>query len=331
MKKRIIVVFAFIGIIIAYFVIVFKYNSDFLANGTNFFNVLMTFTAICGVFGIIYQNDQSNKLNAAQFIFDLNQQYISNINYQKVLDMLETNSDVSYSVEFNDTIAQCLDFFESLYIFLQNGLISMMLIDELFCFRFFIVVNSRYVQDNVLTPHKDYYRNIVRLHYVWKNYKLKRGSEKSIPMINSDLSLVGWYGEACPHHRRCIPISNSLTHIALVREALLEDANSINQLYHQLFKQDVIDIDAIEQINKINQDDNSYIFVATLNGKTIGTIQCTVCQSIPFDGDQYMLVENYIVDKQYRFKGVGVLLFGKVKGIAREYNIKSIVPILKRK
>lgn len=204
MKKRIIVCFIFISIIVAYFVIVFRYNSDFLANGTNFFDMLMTFTAICGVFGIIYQNDQSNKLSATQFIFDLNQQYISNANYQKVLDMLEANLVEGDPAEFNDIVAQYLDFFESIYILLQNGLFNITLIDELFCFRFFTVVNSRYVQDNVLTPHKGYYGNIVRLHYIWKKYKIKKGLGKSIPMINSDLSLLDWYGDMCPHHRRRI-------------------------------------------------------------------------------------------------------------------------------
>lgn len=202
MKKRIIVSIIFISIVIAYFVIVFRYNSDFLTNGINFSNMLMTLTAICGVFGIIYQNDQSNKLNAVQFIFDLNQQYISSANYQKVLDMLEADSVEGDLVEFNDTIAQCLDFFESIYILLQSGLINIMLIDELFCFRFFTIVNSRYVQDNVLTPHKGYYGNIVRLHYMWKKYKLKNGLGKNIPMMDSDLSLMDWYGDACPHHRR---------------------------------------------------------------------------------------------------------------------------------
>lgn len=202
MKKRIIFTLTCICIIIVYYVIVLRYNSDFLKKGTNFFDILVTFTAICGVFGIIYQNSQSNKLNEVQFVFNLNQQYINNANYQKVLDMLETNSVEDGSIEINDIIAQCLDFFESIYILLKSGSINIKLIDELFCFRFFIIVNNKYVQDNVLTPHKNYYKNIVRLHHMWKKYKLKKESGKSIPLLETDLSLLDWYGDACENRKR---------------------------------------------------------------------------------------------------------------------------------
>lgn len=72
----------------------------------------------------------------------------------------------------------------------------------------------------------------------------------------------------------------------------MEDGDSINQLYHQLFGQDAMYIDDIEQINRINWGNNSYILIATINGKTIGTIQCTVYQLMPY----------FIVDKLCCFR-----------------------------
>lgn len=76
----------------------------------------------------------------------------------------------------------------------------------------------------------------------------------------------------------------------------------INQLYHQILGQSAIYIDGVEQINRINRDNNSYILTATIDGKIIGTIQCTVCQIMSFDESRYVFIVNFIVDKLCCFR-----------------------------
>lgn len=190
MKKKILVVGAFISLIIILGIIFFKCNLDSLFGDTIFFDILTTFTAIFGVFAIIFQTGRSKDLDEAQFIINLNQQYFSNENYQKVVDLLEAET---IPEGIDNIIAQYFDFFEPIYILLNKGIIHVKVIDDLFCFRFFSVVNNKYVQDKILTPHKDYYKNITRLHQLWKKYRLNNGLD--IPLVSTDLSLVDWYND----------------------------------------------------------------------------------------------------------------------------------------
>lgn len=188
--KNILIVCAFVFLIIILGTIFFKFNFDSLLGETLFFDVLTTFTAIFGFFVIIIQSNRSKDLDEAQFILNLNQQYLSNKEYQKVIDSLEAET---IPAGIDDLIAQYFDFFEALYVLLQKRFIRFKLIDDLFCFRFFSVVNNKYVQDSILAPHKSYYKNIVKLHQKWKKFRLRNGLE--IPFESTDFSMVDWYNE----------------------------------------------------------------------------------------------------------------------------------------
>lgn len=314
--------FLIIGIIVSG-VVYFKYNFDSIFKNTIFFDALTTFAAIFGVFAIVFQSGRTKELDEAQFIFNLNQQYISNTNYQKMLGILETNSCETVPPDIDNIIAQQFDFFEPMYILLHKGIIHINLIDDLFCFRFFSVVNNKYVQDKVLTPHKDYYRNIVLLHKIWKDYRLNKRLD--IPLINSDLSLVDWYDDVCHHQKNLTNMAITTFSTIEVREALPKDVASINALYHQLLGQYATDDDLAEKLGKINQDESNYVFVASIRERIVGTLQCTICQSLAFNGRPHMIIEYFIVDKLYRCNGIGTLLLENALCIAQKFDVKSIV------
>lgn len=327
MKRLFSTVILFVFIITICSLIYFRYDFDALIGNTIFFDALTAFTAILGVFGIIYQSNRSKKLDEIQFIFSLNQQYISNPNYQKVLDALEKESYDAYPGDILEIISQNLDFFEPIYILLKQEVIDIALIDNLFCFRFFMIVNNSFVQDNVLTPHKEHYNNIVLLHYIWKTYRQKKNLD--IPFSSSDLSKLDWYNDICLYNMRDYRIKKELLiDKTEIREAALEDIDSINRLYYQLIGQYTIDINIASQLEKIKKDSNNFIFVASVNEKIVGTIQCTICHTIAFNGHPNMLIDFFVVDKLYRNKGIGKLLFQKVESIAQRNNVKSIVAVL---
>lgn len=76
-----------------------------------------------------------------------------------------------------------------------------------------------------------------------------------------------------------------------------------------------------EQIfDKINSDENYYFLVAKENDKIIGTVMGIICYSIPVSSMPFMVVENVVVKKEYREKGVGKKLFKQHDIIAMDNN-----------
>ena len=80
-------------------------------------------------------------------------------------------------------------------------------------------------------------------------------------------------------------------------------------------------VEICEQIfYKIDSDENYYLLVAKENNKIIGTALGIVCYSIPVSAMPFMIIEDVVVKKEYRKKGVGKKLFEKLDKIANENN-----------
>ena len=155
--------------------------------------MITTFTALFGVFGFIFQSVQSQKTQQAKFIVELSEKFYDNKDFQKLMNLLEKeySEDDDSRAYISEIASKYLDFFESIYVVVEQGLISLSIIDNLFAYRFFCVANNPYIQKNVLTPYYKYYGNIIKLHYMWKKYRIKNG--EPIAYNNSDLSRVFWY------------------------------------------------------------------------------------------------------------------------------------------
>lgn len=192
MKQKFITVFVSSFLVILFGIIYFNYDFDLYIKDTLFFDIIVAFTAFFGVFGIIFQNQRSKNIEEAQFIFELNKEFINNASYQRVLDLLMDNNTSLTKDEIN-IITQYCCYFEPIYIMLKKKIVNLSLIDSLFCYRFFNIVNNKYVQEIVITPNKEYLINIIKLHYIWKKYRLKRKCDNSIPRFDTDLSLLSWY------------------------------------------------------------------------------------------------------------------------------------------
>jgi hypothetical protein len=60
---------------------------------------------------------------------------------------------------------------------MERDVIDIRLLDDLFRYRFFIVVNNKDVQDMELLPDAPYYRNIYTMDSLWIKYISKRHIE----------------------------------------------------------------------------------------------------------------------------------------------------------
>lgn len=313
--------FTVLGIVAIYF----RNNVDSYIGNTSLFELLTAITAVFGVWSLISQRDKEKALDEAKFIFELNKQYTSNEKYQGLLNLLEYSSPDTFPPDIADIIAQHFDFFEPIYILAKKNILNIRLIDELFCFRFFAVVNNPYVQDKILTPHKEYYSNIAKLHFIWKKYRLSKKTNRDIPFISSDLSLLSWYNDSCQINNDFYRKMDVKINKIKIREANMQDAKSIIKLYYQLLGKYTINYDISEQIKIIKKDDKNHILVAIIDKKIVGTVQCAVIPSIAFNGRPNMTVDYFIVDEDYRNMGIGTLLYKKVDEIAKRNNVKSII------
>lgn len=145
------------------------------SNNNEAFMAIMAVVAAAIAYIEIYKNSLTSR---GEFILNLQQTYTDNPEFTKLF--LKCWDEYNFKVrnidskEYRKTIVDYLTFFESMYIMLEKGCLTIQLIDELFARRFFIVVNNVKVQECELTKDNNYkyYLNIYRLYVEWKKYRV---------------------------------------------------------------------------------------------------------------------------------------------------------------
>lgn len=145
------------------------------SNNNETFMAIMAVVAAAIAYIEIYKNSLTSR---GEFILNLQQTYTDNPEFTKLF--LKCWDEYNFKVrnidskEYRKTIVDYLTFFESMYIMLEKGCLTIQLIDELFARRFFIVVNNVKVQECELTKDNNYkyYLNIYRLYVEWKKYRV---------------------------------------------------------------------------------------------------------------------------------------------------------------
>lgn len=324
MKKIVVAIVTFVIIIVLLCAIYFTYGIDAYINGTVFFELVTALTAVFGVVSVLIQSRENHDLRESQFIVNLNKDYINNTEYQKLLDFLEkVNVGEKFSEEQFDLVSNYFDFFEPIYLLIKKKVIDIETIDDLFAYRFFSVVNNREVQNQVICPYITFYKNIINLHYIWKEYRVKH--HKNIPFSETDLQLIDGYGDICgrPILIRKQQLENNSI---VVRDAITNDFAAINSLYQILLPEIRMEFDIFKSsLKKIGNEPFNKLLVATLYEHVIGTVQCTICDAAAFNGRPHMVIDYFVVSNKYRRMGVGTTLFNEALAFAKTHNVKSIV------
>jgi hypothetical protein len=71
-------------------------------------------------------------------------------------------------------IAAYMTFFEVMYLLMKRNIIKLFMVDLLFAFHFFILINNERVQELELIPCQDYYIDVYKLYHEWVNFRKKR-------------------------------------------------------------------------------------------------------------------------------------------------------------
>lgn len=137
----------------------------------------------------ISQLRDSKEISRADFIIELNRSFVENQDYKELYTAFQrcVDGQCPYKKDGVCTSADCmlkfdkivisnyLTFFETIYILCKRGVVSFDIIDDLFAYRFFLAVHSRFVQREKLIPQPENFKNIFLLEKEWLEYRVKIG------------------------------------------------------------------------------------------------------------------------------------------------------------
>jgi hypothetical protein len=178
---------------IIFYISFYSNNEFFFRGGQNDRTLVSSFAQTLVFLGSViivgFQLYSSGKVERAQFIAELNRSYVENKDYVKLYNALqecwdgkcpygdgcnrEDLKDLCRLPFQKSIVSNYLTFFETVYVLQNDGAISFDDVDDLFAYRFFLAVHSKFVQQQKLqcTPHN--FRNIFNLDDKWSTYRIE--------------------------------------------------------------------------------------------------------------------------------------------------------------
>lgn len=116
----------------------------------------------------------------------------------------------------------------------------------------------------------------------------------------------------------------------MVRDLIITDLPDLSELYYQFWdeKSDVSEME--KQFEIIIKENRHILLVYEKNGKVIGTVMGVVCRELYGDCRPFLVVENFIIDKKHRRKGIGKLLMNEFEHKARERNCTQMILVTEK-
>lgn len=104
------------------------------------------------------------------------------------------------------------------------------------------------------------------------------------------------------------------------------DLQGLKNLYEQGFESSPIDSKKMIETYDLIKNDNSYnILCAKINGLIVGSVMGVACFELFGECKPFMVVENVVVLKEYRKKGIAKRLMVRLEERARELNCSMIL------
>lgn len=108
-----------------------------------------------------------------------------------------------------------------------------------------------------------------------------------------------------------------------IRNLKLEDMESLSKLYYQFWNEDS-DIQKMKNKFIELQNSGAYILLCAVEKeRLVGSVMGIICEELYGDCKPFLVVEDMVVDNNYRKKGIGKMLFeelerrAKLKGCAQ--------------
>ncbi|MEJ2635593.1 MAG: hypothetical protein P8184_09905 [Calditrichia bacterium] len=141
---------------------------------------LELFSKIVGAFsllGILYQFKRDKSINEAEFVLDINNNFITNEKIMAIYKRLEESKNENqqtnpFTQDDIVDLANYLSFFEPFYGLITQKVVDFSSVDQL-AYRFFLATNNRFVQEMLLCREgkEIAWKDLYKLHYRWKQYR----------------------------------------------------------------------------------------------------------------------------------------------------------------
>ena len=116
----------------------------------------------------------------------------------------------------------------------------------------------------------------------------------------------------------------------IIRQMIEEDIPQLEQLYRQFWGEESFIKTMKKQVNKLHKKD-SHIFISAIeNTKLIGSVMGVICEELYGDCKPFLVLENMIVDKSYREKGIGKVLISELEKIATKRDCSQVILVTER-
>jgi GNAT superfamily N-acetyltransferase len=115
-----------------------------------------------------------------------------------------------------------------------------------------------------------------------------------------------------------------------IREMIAEDISQLEQLYRQFWGEESCVEAMNKQFHKLQERDSHIIISAIDNNKLIGSVMGVVCEELYGDCKPFLVLENMIVDKNYRNKGVGKALISELEKMATKRGCTQVIFVTER-
>ncbi|MDO8987414.1 MAG: GNAT family N-acetyltransferase [Coriobacteriia bacterium] len=103
------------------------------------------------------------------------------------------------------------------------------------------------------------------------------------------------------------------------------DLDAIGRL-HAHFWGEVSDPGAMsETLARLDGDPDHILLSARIDGACVGTVTGVVCHGLYGGSDSYLVIEDLVVDPEYRRNGVASALLGELESLARVRSCKQMI------
>lgn len=205
--KAFIIVFLIIFLFIYSYQLIYKIDKpityDAIIENVNFIELISTVTIIIGAVVAWVELHNSAKLNEAEFIKDLNNQFIENkemVEIEHALEMYYNKTDrgekhvrleldLEQDNEDRQKLINYLVYLEGLASIIDHDIVHIDQINDLFGYRFFLAVNNPVVQITELYPYSNYYQGIFRIYDKWMKFCKNKNSKDAMQVPLNDYKL----------------------------------------------------------------------------------------------------------------------------------------------
>ena len=111
----------------------------------------------------------------------------------------------------------------------------------------------------------------------------------------------------------------------IMREMIADDIPQLAQLYKQFWNEESCIETMYEKFNQFLRNSSHILISAVENKQLIGSVMGVLCGELYGYCKPFMVLENMIVDKEYRNKGVGKALICELERKAADKNCTQII------